>query len=63
MQRNEKTKFIKEAVSWNPEEIKKKEGVGCKKTWMRTTQREGEKKTFNHMVQRDHSGEIRQGWR
>ena len=42
---------------------KKKEGVGCKKTWMRTTQREGEKKTFNHMVQRDHSGEIRQGWR
>ena len=27
------------------------------------TKREGEKKTFNHMVQRDHRGEIRQGWR
>lgn len=46
MLRNEKTKLIKVAVSWNPEEIKK-EGVGGKKTWMRTTQREREKKRLS----------------
>ena len=45
MQRNEKTKFIKEAVSWNPEEIKKRGGRVQKDMDENNTER-GRKKDF-----------------